>query len=100
MLQHTRTLPRILGVAQQVGRCPIVQPGPAQPASSIPARRAQRLVRGHPNPLQRRYLVSDPSVLDRAARIGARVYRHPRLPRRSDPPIAAGIQVAHVRGIG
>lgn len=77
MLQHARTLPRILGVAQQVGRCPIVQPGPAQPASSIPARRAQRLVRGHPNPLQRRYLVSDPSVLDRAARIGARVYRHP-----------------------
>ena len=95
-LSDGRARPRVIGVAHQVRGRAVLQRRPAQPPAGDPARRAQRLGRGHPDPLERVDLVGDAAVGDHAARVGARVDRHPRLARGRDARMARLVQVAHV----
>src|SRR5699024_12172689 len=56
--------------------------------------------RAHPNALGRLHLVGDATVRDHAAGVGAGVDRHAGFAGRADTRPAAGVQRAHVRGIG
>ena len=73
---------------------------PGRPSHARAAQLAAPSASGTPSRVQRRDLVRDPAVPDAAARVRARVDRHPGLGGAPDDVARAGVQRAHVRGVG
>ena len=77
--QHAEVLARVVGVDDEVGRRPLLQPRPAEPGSRAPQRpRASASAASGPGVRELGDLRGDQAVRERAAGVGAGVDRDAR----------------------